>query len=887
MELSSETQSTSQPSPTLESSSSSFRFPRPAGDNRVNSWVDDTAAASMSFRSEAPSEDGMLGESAYEFIDTDTESRDDATESVASTDLGHPEDDVASLADTEQSGEESGEEDSPAALPSHQAVEQAFNTPTLGRSYTIRPEDSRSLSQSIEFEETYSNAETVSVKHTVATYTEEQTASAIRAMRIPGSPMRIIVTIRQTMTKQGLSTKEPLRILYVGSHAAKQDIIHKIASSVTASVEGGNSSQRLRNSTSQIYNVVPVSAFGSERTPEIELMHSSGYQIKVDDCTLAELMDFGNDPSQPAVIKLTLNENAKHHSVPDDVDRGFVIEPSWEMPHVAVFYCSENDDFEAKQTRKLAREFMSRHDVPSIFISHKQLFECGQSMKLDEHAIHMCLETRNSKDSGTTILQRLPIDLASFLNIDARQMNRNLAYITGLHEPSHIPAPEILLTRSEAQRERDPWWSVDIDLAKVALEFARLRLSSLSWRTLTHIGVFVLSLVSLAYFNMPSNQYSQNLSKPTVSVNSKTMAAIPISSTPSFTLPLSAPSITSAPSSTAVKMSTRTTTITVTQSLAPGPNSLSVLPSKEIGKPQTSKVPEKTEKCSVCETEIVGEREILIRIPSPTKLSWLAKEAMQINITRSNITVDAERAYSSDEGIILLLPKNEAYGVLNISIITTKKPRVNETFQVDFGTPTTQAWRNLVATVSSLLPDIGGADFDLGCKATQEKMYEAIKTAAEEAQAQMPSLTQLDEARRVAMEQVSSVTGRLAELAKSASFEGAKRSAIVTKEVGIQIAEAEAAVAKYMKSLQHLRQPIDDGLLKAQVQSKLFWLKVQGREKEYRAYEKRAADAGRRRAEAARKSGEELRKKVERMEKKVAKKEARANRKATKKGRRA
>ena len=67
----------------------------------------------------------------------------------------------------------------------------------------------------------------------------------------------------------------------------KQDIIHKIASSVTASVESGKRAHHLRHSTSQLYNVVPVSAFGSERTPEIELMHSSGYQIKVEDCTVS------------------------------------------------------------------------------------------------------------------------------------------------------------------------------------------------------------------------------------------------------------------------------------------------------------------------------------------------------------------------------------------------------------------------------------------------------------------------------------------------------------------------------------------------------------------------------------------------------------------------
>jgi len=59
--------------------------------------------------------ENSLVESAYEFIDTDGESRDDrddATDSVASIDFGGRPDDVASLADdTDQSEDESTREE--------------------------------------------------------------------------------------------------------------------------------------------------------------------------------------------------------------------------------------------------------------------------------------------------------------------------------------------------------------------------------------------------------------------------------------------------------------------------------------------------------------------------------------------------------------------------------------------------------------------------------------------------------------------------------------------------------------------------------------------------------------------------------------------------------
>jgi len=888
-----ETSSERQPNTTttsLRALPDPLRFPISVADERVSSWVASVSAANMSTRSEAPSDESIIGESTYEFIDTDEESRDDnATESVASTDFGRP-DDVASLADTEHS-EESGDEDnqwteSVAALPHlDHAVEQAFNTPTIGRSSAVLLEDiDKPLTQSIEFEEPFSlGAETVSVKHTVADFNEEQTTNTVKGMMLQAPPKRLVITIRQTMTKQGLSTRDPLRILYVGSHSAKQDIIHKIASSVTASVESGKRAHHLRHSTSQLYNVVPVSAFGSERTPEIELMHSSGYQIKVEDCVSAENLKFEDAPEKPDVIKLTVDGNFAYHSVPEG--NSFIVEPHWELPHVAIFYCSDSDDIEARRTRTIARKFMGRHSIPSVVISHKQLFDRGQCMSLDQHSIHMCLESRDPNGRGNIIHQRLPIDLASFLNIDARQMNRNLAYLTGLHEPLESATP------SNAGKKVEASLTNPQDLEKTSysisdsVNFIRNRNGGAVWRAVLPVGVLLLSVFAAVLTGVPSYHFYRVSSGPAISVNSKIMSAVSISSTASLTLAPPIPSITSTPTSIAIQTSTRT--ITVTESQAPGPNSLSVLPSMEIGKlsQAVQNLAKSVNKSAVCAAEVLGDREILIRIPSTTKLSWLTKEAMAVNITRDNVTVETERAYSSDEGIVLLLPKKEAYGVLNISIVTTKKPRVNETFQVDFGTTTSQAWQSLVNKLTSFLPD----DANVLDPQVFGQMREAVENMAEETWVHSQStLFRMEEIRKAAMEQAASAGTSITELAKSMSLEAAKRSAIISKELGIQLSEAEAQISKRMKSLQHLREPLDEELTKAQVRSKLLWLKLQGKEDEYREYKWRAAEATRVRAEKSRKNRMTStleKKKAHRAAKKAAKKEARATRKAAKNAR--
>ncbi|KAK0125292.1 hypothetical protein ONS96_009147 [Cadophora gregata f. sp. sojae] len=871
------------PTPT-GSSSAQLRFPAPVADERITYWVERIATANMSARSDIPSDEGILGESAYEFVDTDEESRDDnATESVASTDYGRP-DDVASLADTE--GEESGDEDnhgasSTPALQGHDhTVEQAFNTPTIGRSSAMLLDDlDKPLTQSIEFEEPYSlGAETVSVKHTVTDLSEEQTANALKGMSLQDQPKRVVVTIRQTMTKQGLSTRDPLRILYVGSHSAKQDIIHKIASSVTASVEGGKRSQRLRQSTSQLYNVVPVSAFGSERTPEIELMHSSGYQIKVEDCTFAQNLKFEDVPEKPDVIKLTLDDNFAYHSVPDG--QGFIVEPHWELPHVAIFYCSDGDNIESRRTRTIARKFMSRHAIPSIVISHKQLFERGQCMSLDQHSIHMCLESRDPNGRGNIIHQRLPIDLASFLNIDARQMNRNLAYLTGLHEPLENTTVQNVIKKADSSLANPQ----DVEKTSYSLadsfNFIRNRNGAALWRAIMPVGVLILSVFIAVLTGIPSYRFARVASPPAISINSKIIPAVSISPTASMTSSSPPPSITFVAPSLAAKTSVKTVTVTQSIALAPGPNSLAVVPSMDIGKvPTPAPSMKSTNKSYVCTAELLGDREILIRIPSATKLSWLAKEAMSVNITRNNVTVDTERAYSSDEGIVLLLPKKDAYGVLNISIITTRKPRVNETFQVDFGS--TASWQSFLSKLSTFLPQDTSLDSQLF-----SRLFEPAEHIAEDTLHQFNSAVhQLDAARKAAKDQAATAGEGLTEIAKTLSFEAAKHAAILTKEVGIQLSGIREKVSKKFGSAQNIREPLDEGLIKAQIQSKLLWLKLQGKDAEYQEYQRRASEMTRGRSEKSRKAQKAAvgeKKKSDRMAHKAAKKAAR---KAAKKAR--
>jgi len=744
-----------------------------------------------------------LGDSAYEFVDTDgeVESRNEVSEwpeSVTSADRGG---DVASLANDTESEDDSDQEDpypSAATPPLEYSAELPATTPSISRASTIL--DVNHFTQSIEFEEPYNalNAETVAAKHTVIDLNEEETKHTAVRMNLARVPERMAITIRQTMTKQGLATREPLRILYVGSHIAKQDIIHKIASSVTASVDRKHSRDgHNTRSSPQLYNVVQVSAFGSEETPEIELMHSSGYQINVEDCFGAESMPFEDEPEKLAIIKLTLDDNVNYHSIPEG--QGFIVEPQWELPHVTVVYCSDTDDREAKLTTSLVRQFMSRSNIPCIVISHKQLFDSNSPMALDQHPIHMCLESRDADTRGSVILRRLPIDLSSFLNIDARQMNRNLAFLTGLHEP---PAPSnMTINVLPNPQETEKTFSITRECAR----FVR-RWIGADWRTISVILVLI-SISSAILTGAPNYGAA---SKQAISVNSKVISAIPVSTPPSLVTPPVA-SITA--TATQVVINTSTKTVTVTQS--PGPNSLSVVPSMEVGRLFQSPSSKPASKAPLCYAEVLGDREILIRIPSPTLLSWLNREALQVNITRGDDSVDTERAYSTGDGVVLLLPQTQAYGLLNVSIITTKKPKVNETFQVDFGT---SLWQSMLDKYSTLFVEGKGY--------SSEEIVIRLEKFVQETR-----------------ESSQSTLSKLTEIVTSTASDAAKLRSTLTKDISAHLVEAESAVANNLQSLKDLKEPLGKAILTAQIRSKLLWLKLQGKRDEYESYKNRAAKA--------------------------------------------
>lgn len=819
---------------------------------RTSDWVDDTTLARTGQACQPVDmtpiqhlETDSLGGSAYELIDDDIESSHGAeTESISDCSISHPSD-VVSLADDEKSMDDTESEASAShsAIPAYAGLDDNEDTPRVGLSTAnVHTEDAVHDDhiaglQHIAFEEPKVEgaeaASQISVMHTVKEFSKEE-ADAIAIQIESGVHRRLVGTIRQTMVKEYLSLKEPLRIMYIGSHQARQDILQKLGSSVAASRDdkshGGQSTQ--------LYNVVPISAFGSGKTPEVELTQSSAVQFKICDLEKAAREDFSPASMNKKTITLTLDHNSQVRS--NYATGKFEVEPKdWENPHLAIFYCSETDTAEMMATRQIANSFMQRHNIPRIIISHNPLFNHPMNMRLSSQPIHMCLESRDPAKSSNSIHYRLPIDLTSFLNIDARQMNRNLACITGLYDTSAVATKDenIKLEFSEGITFRpfflletlNRWGKCAFDgqhetfnavEASVKALDTRFRQRNIVQKVLLFVIITVLGL-SFGYYTGPAAMRHE------VSHRNGTFAAPVLSGTISSTI--------SSAMTTSYWTTTRTTTIT--QTVTHAATSTTVVRPK-----QTDQGPGPDSAMDLISSfitaELVGDREVVLRT-TKANIDQMKKDAnLAFRLWRESFNASqpcSNRVYNQslawekaawvDNGVSILLKKDDIHGSIKIGVESqgTDKRKIRKTYTIKLS----DSIENLVTfgrigkcvkheVIPLLVDDIS-------------KTFSYVSTTASR------------NANFLAHKSQDVVRAARSKFNEAKLKERMARKIEKMKKVQAQIAKR---AEKTEQMAEEVHKAMNEKLLKAQVESRLLWLRKRGRFQEAKEYEEKAANAG-------------------------------------------
>ena len=723
------------------------------------------------------------------------------------------------------------------------------------------------LSHSIEFEE-HGSAKVhdgaVAVKHTVRDFSEAESAIIAANMNMTlGAPKKLSATVCQTMSHNCLSTREPLRVLYVGSDAAYNDIMYKISSALLASAPPSGSAQgsaeHRHSSTPGIYNIMPISSFGSAKVPEIDeiqLMGVSEYYIKVERCVKAEetASAFGSTYS------IELDNGASHVSKPNPVRP--TVTPSWTLPQIAVFFVSGNDDLQTETTRNITWEIMTRHAVPSIFISNTQSFTRSPSAgrwqsSIDQASVHLSLESRDPFNKGSA--ERLPIDLGSFLNIDARQMNRNIAHLTGLQDTQKKPTSKLRNETSTSiaglmfamalvamGRNPSPQYA---DAANNYVSLLKRRYRTLIATALVSIlvlaapqlGIYSLGPVLSTYMPSQTSTGITGTGSNTLRGDSMAITPTPCSnhnpSTPASVSPSMCSIPTLAPTVTISFVTTKTVEV-----LVPEPTTATsavfggFLTEKAHDQKTTQPVSDMKLKSTGCSIQVHSSHEILVKVPAHTKTKWLAKDAIDIDVWQGQKKLKSKLS-TTDEGIIIEIDRNDAFGVMNVSIVTTIRPKINETFAVDFGK----------ATMAQLL--------DVSLSHWQSSIWQVANTGFEVASLAKDAIvgythdhpTVLPASAYTALKNASSLVGSAA-----SGIQGARDSMVtsynrfrdiesILPQLALQKTQDFVRDLKALSRRERLKNEVFLGIIRAQVKSKLLWLRLRGETDEHERYATQAS----------------------------------------------
>ncbi|KXJ97669.1 hypothetical protein Micbo1qcDRAFT_9260 [Microdochium bolleyi] len=226
-------------------------------------------------------------------------------------------------------------------------------------------------------------------------------------------------------------------------------------------------------------------------------------------------------------------------------------------------------------------------------------------------------------------------------------------------------------------------------------------------------------------------------------------------------------------------------------------------------------VPQTTDQSaqSMCSAEVYGRNEIMVKIPLAVKASWLAKEAIKIAVSRDGLDIPTS-VTTITAGFLIEVPVKEAHGTFEVSIVTERKPKIHEVFKVDLGQHTItdvldvskQFVKDLALYVANAVNETTTWVHDVSAPAVDEGTL----------------LTQ-------------TVLGRFVCLRDQLMREATTYFSNSISKEELELRSHQAQVELKRATL-NLRDDLSLTLLTAQLSSKLWWLKIQGKQEEYQSY---------------------------------------------------
>ncbi|KAI1061777.1 hypothetical protein LB507_010723 [Fusarium sp. FIESC RH6] len=222
------------------------------------------------------------------------------------------------------------------------------------------------------------------------------------------------------------------------------------------------------------------------------------------------------------------------------------------------------------------------------------------------------------------------------------------------------------------------------------------------------------------------------------------------------------------------------------------------------------------------------EGNFLLRMPRDVKKSWLDRDCLNFNAKRGGEHVRFGTS-STDEGIVLKIPKEEAHGMVKVDMYTTCRPRIHKVLRVTFEKGIISEALDLTWSFAQRVPEL-------------------VPAAAQKAE------RRLEEARR-SLETAScnfkTTSGTFCK-DLGVKFHDAHRSLGWIKKdikcrsqaakhgISAKLGSIAADVKQYIPSTEAVQNRAELELLNAQITAKLWWLKLTAGDEEHDRYERAA-----------------------------------------------
>lgn len=540
----------------------------------------------------------------------------------------------------------------------------------------------------------------VDLMHSVKVFDEKEKSQLAKSIPKVHRAVQLNGTIRMTTSRDSIRRDRPFRLLYGGSPRVSEtraEILKKVGDVLVAST----SADMRHNLDASRYHVIP-SEFGPGSSPNYaELIPLQFQQMIVDECVSAEAFKQDSAHSQ---IQLKYKGGQLMLSIWDGTTYRVPKGSGWDPPDLAIIFVGESDDNVRKLFSGRLNEFTSRHHIPTLVIRDENDWSISYDYIVpDRRSLHMCVESR-----ATGILQLLPIDLSSFINLDAGQLNKHIACLCAIYDQDAERQKQALKPKS-TQISRDTTGDVEKNLSKSIMAQNRTKafLAKHDDDIKRTLGVSAGILVLIIGFSFCRAVF--------VLIAASFGGAASVSGVvPSITA-LSSSSVTSVVTTTAM---TPTTVASMSTAGLHDKASVIGLTAPGVDKNLARLVSEAAEirnKSDNFQVQILGDGHVVVKAPQ----RLLAKKKtprITVTVMRGSSEVPSNISWLFEGLYTVKIAREHANGLLNVTI-AVKKPAITETYELDFGQPWIPAdklkdafdhlWRPIWERVTNLDNHIG------------------------------------------------------------------------------------------------------------------------------------------------------------------------------------